>query len=427
MVSCLTLLPDEKGFISGSWDGSIREWDLNTGQVVRQYPTHGAQISSLELRPDYPASPLPSPSTLRDDGDVEDEKNVLDGISISVNLQSEKAPERNGDPTQEGDQAKTPPVHGNDEEGDKGDAAMSPAASPFDPLFDDEDADGETVIPSGDVTMAPTPAINDLNPPSPPKSGLALPGKAANHEPTSSTFPSAAPSSSSTPLFNLPQPIASTSRTAASGIPLLTSTEFKQFSDDILLSSSMDGQIVLIDRRVNDAGRGIGRLQTSEKTPPWCMSSCWLSDGKQVLAGRRNGMLDIWDVRKFSSPNSPNLLKSLRTPLESGFLSCVTAIKDGRHVVTASQDNLRLWNTADVFNEEENMKRKSSRPPFKIIAGHHGGTISSMRKCLLGIFFRRLKLMLDVDPTCRFLTTASGDRGWQGEATKMVLIHEIKW
>lgn len=31
-----------------------------------------------------------------------------------------------------------------------------------------------------------------------------------------------------------------------------------------------------------------------------------------------------------------------------------------------------------------------------------------------------------VDPTNRFLITASGDRGWQGEATKVVLIHDIK-
>jgi hypothetical protein len=32
-----------------------------------------------------------------------------------------------------------------------------------------------------------------------------------------------------------------------------------------------------------------------------------------------------------------------------------------------------------------------------------------------------------VDPTCRFMTVASGDRGWAGESTKVVLIHEIKW
>jgi hypothetical protein len=33
---------------------------------------------------------------------------------------------------------------------------------------------------------------------------------------------------------------------------------------------------------------------------------------------------------------------------------------------------------------------------------------------------------LVVDPTARFLITASGDRGWQGDSTKTVLVHEIR-
>lgn len=37
------------------------------------------------------------------------------------------------------------------------------------------------------------------------------------------------------------------------------------------------------------------------------------------------------------------------------------------------------------------------------------------------------ELIVVVDPTCRFLITASGDRGWQGESTKVMLIHEIKY
>ena len=36
-------------------------------------------------------------------------------------------------------------------------------------------------------------------------------------------------------------------------------------------------------------------------------------------------------------------------------------------------------------------------------------------------------IMTVVDPTSRFLTVASGDRGWQGESTKTVLIHDVKW
>lgn len=75
------------------------------------------------------------------------------------------------------------------------------------------------------------------------------------------------------------------------------------------------------------------------------------------------------------------------------------------------------------------MKKSKSRPPFKIIAGHHGGTISSMSTSLTqqDIMMERCWLTSAVvDPTNRFLITASGDRGWQGEATKVVLIHDIK-
>lgn len=124
--------------------------------------------------------------------------------------------------------------------------------------------------------------------------------------------------------------------------------------------------MTLTDRRV---GGGVGRLVSD--APPLCMSASFLGPN-QVLAGRRNGTIDIWDIRRTSS-TSPSLLRALRTPIESGVVSCVVGLPDGKHVAAASQDNIRLWNTAEY---EE--KKKGSRPPFMIIAGHHGGTVSSM-------------------------------------------------
>jgi transcriptional activator SPT8 len=50
------------------------------------------------------------------------------------------------------------------------------------------------------------------------------------------------------------------------------------------------------------------------------------------------------------------------------------------NVIRASQDNVRLWNTTEYFELDDSIKRSKSRPPFKIIAGHHGGIISSMRE-----------------------------------------------
>ncbi|WVW85841.1 hypothetical protein I302_107879 [Kwoniella bestiolae CBS 10118] len=447
VVSCLSLLPNEKGLLSGSWDGTVREWDLNTGQVVRTYPTHGAQLSSLSLRPyTLPASPTPSPRRQPDDEEDDGDITTKENISVSMgpdffDNDKNKGDEDTDKKEKEDEQAAEDalPVDGDAESAnvaeskpgqtektDNGnggdDVEMSEAKSPsMDSLFggdDDLDGEGETVPPSIIPSKAPTP-LHDVTPTPPvqkPKGlGLALPGQPKPPPPLVSEQPTPATSSTgAAPLFVPSSAGPSSSRQAAAHIPLLSQTSYKAFSDDVLLTSSMDGQVVLIDRRVppnEGTGVGVGRLMPGERAPPWCMSACWSANGTQVLAGRRNGTIDVWDVRRSSSASSPNLLRTLRTPAESGPISCLVAFPGGNHIATASQDNIRLWNTAEFFDQEENMRKKSSKPPFKIIAGHHGGTISSMI----------------VDPTSRFLITASGDRGWQGESTKVVLIHEVKW
>ncbi|WWD18894.1 hypothetical protein CI109_103349 [Kwoniella shandongensis] len=432
VVSCMTLLPNEKGFISGSWDGTVREWDLNTGQTVRTYPTHGAQLSSLALRP-FSQLPSPTPSPRNGNDEEEEEETAKENISISMGPDFFEKRSSNGDDVQVAE----PPAG---EEVDKpiaddevarssppqtqtnGDVEMADANTPVshDSLFgdDDADADGETVPPSVLPTNAATTPTNNNTSPKPKPLGIALPGGQNRPPPITTTTEQPTPSSSSAaPLFVTPQSGGgqqSARHGAADTIPLLSPTSYKDFSDDILLTSSMDGQVVLIDRRVpsyEGTGVGVGRLMPGERAPPWCMSACWLANGNQVLAGRRNGTIDIWDVRRGSSSTAPNLLRTLRTPLESGPISCVVAFPDGRHIATASQDNIRLWNSAEYLAPDDSMKRSRSKPPFKIIAGHHGGTISSMI----------------VDPRSRFLITASGDRGWQGESTKVVLVHEVKW
>jgi transcriptional activator SPT8 len=119
------------------------------------------------------------------------------------------------------------------------------------------------------------------------------------------------------------------------------------------MTAAIDGQIILWDKRVNTVGKGVGRLWMSEKTPPWCLSvngflfqfeqdadhingkACWSVDGAQLYAGRRNGTVDVWDVRQLgrSGPaNTPRLLKTLRNPLSSGVVSCVVAFPDRRHI-----------------------------------------------------------------------------------------------
>lgn len=50
-VSVLRLNHEQNAFLSGSWDKTIREWDLNTGKIVNVYRGSSGQISSLQYRP----------------------------------------------------------------------------------------------------------------------------------------------------------------------------------------------------------------------------------------------------------------------------------------------------------------------------------------------------------------------------------------
>jgi len=106
--------------------------------------------------------------------------------------------------------------------------------------------------------------------------------------------------------------------------------------------------------------------------------------------------------------NTPRLVKTLRNPPSSGVVSCVVALPDCRHIACASVDNLRLWNVAESVEQDSMSRAKGVQ--FKIIPGHHGGYVSQMI----------------VDAGARFLVSASSNRGWHGESTKTIFVHDIK-
>lgn len=80
--------------------------------------------------------------------------------------------------------------------------------------------------------------------------------------------------------------------------------------------------------------------------------------------------------------------------------------------VSASYDNLRLY---DLTSEP-----RHGIPPFWIIPGHQSGTIASV--CTF-IFFAPVNV--DVDPSCRFMLTAGGNRGWGGTTTEVVMGYDV--
>lgn len=161
---------------------------------------------------------------------------------------------------------------------------------------------------------------------------------------------------------------------------------------DVFLSSCIDGTMSIWDRRQSNP---IARISVPRGVPPWCMSTCWSLDGSSIYCGRRNGTVEEYSMH--ASLAQP--LRTIKLPNNSGPVSSVTAMPNGRSLICASQDNVRLYD----------LKSDGSGMPFLIVPGHHGGVISS--------FY--------VDPSCRYAFSTSGNRGWDGTSTEVLLGYEV--
>jgi WD40 repeat protein len=52
LTSNAAVSPDGKFFLTGSYDGRVRLWDVETGALVRTFSGHKAMISSVAFSPD---------------------------------------------------------------------------------------------------------------------------------------------------------------------------------------------------------------------------------------------------------------------------------------------------------------------------------------------------------------------------------------
>ncbi|ODV94595.1 hypothetical protein PACTADRAFT_3481 [Pachysolen tannophilus NRRL Y-2460] len=181
---------------------------------------------------------------------------------------------------------------------------------------------------------------------------------------------------------------------------------------NIFLSSSMDGAVNVWDARLPSSSNNVLRIPTPRNTPPWCMSSCWSIDGDYIYAGRRNSSVEEFSIKMpFSNVNGVResvASKTMKFPQVSGPVSIVKPMLNNHHILCGSNDNIRLYDLR-LYENSVNKNSKKSKIPFMIIPGHHGGVLSD----------------LYIDPTCRFMVSASGNRGWNGVSTEMVLIYEV--
>ena len=332
-VSVLNLAQDERSVLSGSWDKSIIDWDLNTGQAKQKFEGSGGQISALEIRPSSSLS-VPEAS-----GEVEPSSSTFSSNNIDKPATNGVLP--NGD------------AHGSKED-DSQDYAMANApGSPADSLFGGNDSlfgdneDGETAAPSGgnfvdddddefsravangvqgeenidaegDVDMmdggAPTvPSSNEKTNERPSSSAGEL------HQPAVST--SEQPLG---PAKGLPHAdeLALNQTTTRSSTPAADS---EPTADTIFLAASFDGGLRIWDKR---RPTPVAKIPP-RNVPPWCMNACWSPNGNFIYAGRRNGTVEEFSLHK----GLTGVERSFKLPNGSGPVSAVRAMPNGRHLI----------------------------------------------------------------------------------------------
>ncbi|KAH7342398.1 WD40-repeat-containing domain protein [Rhexocercosporidium sp. MPI-PUGE-AT-0058] len=368
-VSVLTLAQDEKSVLSGGWDKNVFDWDLNTGQVKRGFEGSGGQISAIEVRPasslpvpEESGEPLPKSETFSSNN----EKPFTNGNGVNgthgAELENEDAP---GSPSGS--------LFGGGSDNDSLFGETAGEGAPSGGVFGDDDDEfsraiessldnQETLDSQGDVSMGEAPAQPDP---------AAEPVPETNGAPVEEEPP-------------MPMIIAETQDAVAT-------------SDSTFLAASMDGTMRIWDRRAPDA---VARISTRTGVPPWCMAACWSPDGNFVYAGRRNGTVEEFSLHKGLKTPS----RTFKFPQGSGAVSAIRAMPNGRHLICASHDILRLYDLKDTQSS------KHSTVPFLIVPGPpRAGVISA----------------LHVDPTCRYMLSAAGNRGWEGSSTEVLIGYEI--
>ncbi|KAL4925743.1 WD40 repeat domain-containing protein [Aspergillus undulatus] len=399
-VSVLSLTADEKSLLSGGWDKRIFDWDLNTGQTRRDFGSSAGQISTIELRPE---STLPIP---RDTSEHQQPNGTYSSNNEAIAGNSFDFMDTSND------------------QGDNG-AANPQAESPADSLFgaadslfgdadgtagtnafgvDDDDEFGKALangaLPDADAPGEPdatqqnglfdtTFSSNDaggigLNTPIATQPLDSQPTETPNHQPQPQPLANGLPHAEELEPPSQDQEQAQESPFEATNV-----------TDNTFLAASIDGTIRIWDRRQPSA---IARI-TPHNSPPWCMNACWSPDGNYIYAGRRNGTVEEYSLHK--GLREPERI--FKFPQGSGPVTALKAMPNGRHLVCASHDILRLY---DLKHEQAT---RHSTVPFLIIPGHRTGTVSQ----------------LYVDPACRFLVSTSGNRGWEGSTTEVLLGYEI--
>ena len=335
-VSVLTLSQDETCVLSGSWDKTINDWDLNTGKVKRKFETSGGQISAIEQRP---MSSLPVPqdtetvplsngtfssnnaSRPRANESTNGAESVARTTAIKEELINEDAP---GSPDDSlfGD--------GGDKDSLFGDGAdNNPSAALPGMGDDDEDDEFSRAIANGIQAADDDDAGADMD-----MMDMGGPVQAPDAQLQPETQPTQDDSIQDPPAPSQTKVSADSNPSLTNGLPYSeevtapkpSTPTLPPSSESTFLDASIDGTLRIWDRRQPSP---VARLLPPRGTPPWCMNACWSPDGNYIYAGRRNGTVDEYSLHK----GVREVERSFRFPGVSGSVSAVRAMPNGRTLI----------------------------------------------------------------------------------------------
>jgi transcriptional activator SPT8 len=319
--------------LSGSWDKTINDWDLNTGQVKRKFETGGGhQISAIEQRP---LSTIPIPQDTEtvplSNGTFSSNnasKPVANGVSsngLPSSMRSNQARDESGnddapgspDDSLFGDNAS---LFGDDKDPSNGPSALAP--------FGDDEEDEFSRAIANEIQQASGDGQGDMDmmdvggPVQAPEPEAEVNATEKAEVPESALANGAPTGDSVTDQNGLPHAEEITG-TAPSGA---SQAEQPASSESTFMDASIDGTIRIWDRR---QANPVARIVPSRNTPPWCMNACWSPDGNFIYAGRRNGTVDEYSLHR--SLREPR--RTFRFPSVSGAVSAVRAMPNGKHLV----------------------------------------------------------------------------------------------
>lgn len=345
-VSVLNLAHDERSVLSGSWDKTIINWDLNTGQTIRKFEGSGGQISAIETRPlSSLAVPEASGETLEPNStfSTNNGNNVrTNSGTTNINDHEPKLEPLFGDQAINGD-AGSPNdslFGGNDGDSLFGDNENDVGA-PSGGQFVDEDDDFSRAIADGMREQVERPDTEPEKSNSDPGGDVQMkeavePSTTDSTEPTSGAkdVPKAEPAEGQSSSEGAPSSSAILSDSVSHGDDVVPKIDLDSLpdpclttptSDSTFLAAAIDGSLRVWDKRQSGP---IAKI-IPRNAPPWCMSATWSPDGNFIYAGRRNGTVDEYSLHK----GLRGAERSFKLPNNSGPVSALRAMPNGRHLI----------------------------------------------------------------------------------------------